>query len=222
MRLYLDSAVDADWADLLPTGLFHGITTNPTLAARAGLDYPRIDWGAMARRAVSLGARELHAQVYGDAATYLDFAHRLYDAGDAAGIATVVKIPLTEAGIRATPAIAALKRPILMTACYHAKQMIAAQTLGATYIAPYVGRMRDAGLDAPAHLRRMVEIAGAADRPTCILAASIRSVDEVLEIVGCGVRTLTISATVAHALIDEPLTTAASEAFENSIANGPG
>ena len=43
MHLYLDSAEVTAWADLMPTGLFRGITTNPLLAQRAGLVYPEID-----------------------------------------------------------------------------------------------------------------------------------------------------------------------------------
>lgn len=46
--LYLDTADMAAWDDLMPTGLFHGITTNPLLAVRAGLDYPSINWADMA------------------------------------------------------------------------------------------------------------------------------------------------------------------------------
>ena len=37
LRLFLDSADRAAWADWLPSGLFHGVTTNPTLLRRAGV-----------------------------------------------------------------------------------------------------------------------------------------------------------------------------------------
>ena len=153
MTLYLDSADVAAWDHLMPTGLFHGITTNPLLASRAGLDYPAIDWNDLAGRACALGARALHAQVYGPAEGYVDWAGALYEAGEAAGIEAVEKIPLVERAIRATPAIKALGGRVLMTACYDAKQMFVAQALGADFIAPYFGRMAKAGLDAEAHLK---------------------------------------------------------------------
>ncbi|HCI07732.1 MAG TPA: transaldolase, partial [Sulfitobacter sp.] len=38
MKLYLDTADTTAWDDLMPTGMFYGITTNPLLAVRAGLD----------------------------------------------------------------------------------------------------------------------------------------------------------------------------------------
>ena len=49
---------------------------------------------------------------------------------------TIVKIPLVEAAIRATPGIKKLGGRILMTACYDAKQMFVAQALEADFIAP--------------------------------------------------------------------------------------
>ena len=36
-RLFLDSADRAAWDEWLPTGLFHGITTNPTILANSGI-----------------------------------------------------------------------------------------------------------------------------------------------------------------------------------------
>ena len=85
MALYLDTADVTAWETLMPTGLFHGITTNPLLASRAGLDYRAINWRQMAARARDLGARELHAQVSGPVAGYVDWAGALYGAGRVAG-----------------------------------------------------------------------------------------------------------------------------------------
>ena len=148
MQLYLDSADIKDWAGLMPTGLFRGITTNPALAARAGLYYPQIDWAEMAQRAADLGARELHAQVYGAPETYAPWADRLMQASERAGIRTVVKVPLVAASIRTVPGLRRAGCPVLMTACYAPKQMLVASALGAEFIAPYFGRMLEAGLNA--------------------------------------------------------------------------
>ena len=35
LRLFLDSALPADWETWLPRGVFHGVTTNPVLLQRA-------------------------------------------------------------------------------------------------------------------------------------------------------------------------------------------
>ena len=218
MTLYLDTADRAAWADLMPTGLFHGITTNPLLAARAGLDYPRIDWPAMAGLARDLGAAELHAQVAGPAEGYVDWAGALYEAGRAAGIEAVVKIPLVETAIRATPAIKALGGRILMTACYDAKQMFIARAQGADFIAPYFGRMAEAGIDAMAHLATMARMNTFPGKRCTVLVASLRAPEQMVALADLGHDSFTISPDIARALLSNDHSIAAHAAFEAAIA----
>ncbi len=222
MDLYIDTAEVAEWDALMPTGLFTGITTNPLLAHRAGLSYPEIDWRVLARRAVDLGAKELFGQVYGPPESYVDFAGALFDAGREAGVETVVKVPLTEAGIRAVPGIRALGGPVLVTAAYDAKQMFVATALGAAYIAPYFGRMLEKGVDAYETLARMLAIGRAAagqtggqtGGQTRILVASIRDTDQLVQLGAQGQDCFTLAPQVARALLSDPETQAAAEAFE--------
>ena len=37
LRLFLDTADREAWARWLPTGVFHGVTTNPTILSRSNL-----------------------------------------------------------------------------------------------------------------------------------------------------------------------------------------
>jgi len=212
--LYIDTADVTEWEVLMPTGLFTGITTNPLLARRAGLDYPRIDWSEMARRAAGLGATELFGQVFGPPESYVDFAGKLFEAGRAAGISTVVKIPLTEAGIRAVPGVRALGGPVLLTAAYDAKQMFVATALGAAYIAPYFGRILEKGRDAHEVLGRMLAIGEAAGGGTRVLVASIRDTDQLVRLGAAGQTCFTLAPSVAHALLFDANTLAAAADFE--------
>lgn len=217
MKLYLDTADTTAWDDLMPTGLFHGITTNPLLATRAGLEYSKIDWAEMASGARDLGARELHAQVYGGSESYVDWAANLYDIGKAAGIETIVKIPLVEDAIRATPAIKALGGRILMTACYDAKQMFVAKALGADFIAPYFGRMMEAGIDGEAHLAAMAAMTHG-DTKTCnVLVASLRSAAQMVTLANLGHDHFTIAPDVARDLMTLSNSIEAFNAFEDAI-----
>ena len=216
MELYIDTADVTVWDDLMPTGLFKGITTNPLLAARAGLTYPQIDWGSLARRAADLGAREFHGQVYGPAAGWGDWAESLYDAGRSAGITTVVKVPLTEEGIRAIPEIKSLGGPILATACYDAKQMFVACAAGADYIAPYFGRMLEMGLPAYDNLRHMREIGRISDASTKILVASLRNTGQMVRLASEGQSCFTIAPEIARDLLSDPNTIAAAADFEEA------
>lgn len=214
MDLYIDTADTAAWDDLMPTGLFFGITTNPLLAARAGLSYPEIDWGEMARRAADLGAKELHAQVYGPVEGYADWAAAFYEEGFKAGLRTVVKVPLTEPAIRAMPEVRALGGPILVTAAYDAKQMFVATSLGADYIAPYFGRMLEKGLPAYEALAQMRAIGDAAGGKTRILVASLRDTDQMTRLAAEGQDCFTIAPKIAADLMNDPHTIAAVEEFE--------
>ena len=214
MRLYLDTADSSDWRELMPMGVFYGITTNPLLTARAGLPYGKISWKDLAQTAADLGAKEFHAQVYGNIDQTLNFAEQIYEIGQSVGIDCVVKIPLSFDGIRIAPKIKRMGGKILLTACYDAKQMIIATALEAHYIAPYFGRMREAGVDAMAHLRAMKEMSQIGSCRT--LVASLRSAKQMVEIAQLGHDCFTISPTVARDLFQSDLTDLAVAKFEQS------
>ncbi len=216
MQLLIDTADIEAWQELMPTGIFTGITTNPLLARRAGLSYPEIDWAGLTRRAADLGATELHGQVYGPVETYADWAGALYEHGREAGIRTVVKVPLTEQGIRAVPAIKALGGPILMTAAYDAKQMFVATALGADYIAPYFGRMVETGLPAFEAMDQMLAIGKLSGGRTKILVASIRNTGQMVQLAQRGLECFTIAPAVARQLLSDSETIAAASEFEKA------
>ncbi len=212
MRLYLDTADEAEWRALLPLGLFFGVTTNPLLTSRAGLLYHNIDWQGMVDRAAALGAQEFHAQIIGDEQYAVDFAKQLYQAGEASGITTVVKIPLTQLGIGLTRQIQDLGCKVLMTTCYSAKQMVIAQCLGAQYIAPYFGRMVEMGLDAQQQMRQIAAIRKCG---SCVpLVASLRNTNQILQLTELGYDHFTISPVLAHNLMHDEISLQAAQEFE--------
>ena len=216
MDLLIDTADVTDWHDLMPTGMFSGITTNPLLAQRAGLSYHSIDWGEMARRAADLGAKELHGQVVGAVEGYADWAGAFYDHGVSAGIRTVVKVPLTEAAIRQVGAIKMLGGPVMMTAAYDAKQMFVAAALEADYIAPYFGRMLEKGLPAYDALAQMRAIGQSMERGPRILVASLRETDQMVRLAQAGLDCFTIAPKIALALLSDGSTEAAVAEFESA------
>ena len=214
LRLYLDTADTIEWNKLMPTGAFYGITTNPLLTNRLGLRYDEIIWEEMVSKAAKLGAKEFHVQIYGNAKKALSFAEHVYGLGHSSNIECVIKIPLTFEGISLAPKIKELGAKILMTACYEPKQMITACALKADYVAPYVGRMMDAGLDAMANMQIIQKIAR---KNKCIpVIASLRNAKQMLEIAEIGHDCFTISPEVARDLFDSKLTDAAVIAFEEA------
>lgn len=207
MTLYVDSA-DADAVPpLLATGLFAGITTNPTILARSELgqdDLPDVyEW------ATAAGARTVFMQALGtDRDQLLDSGRGLRSIGDR----VAVKVPATRAGASAARALADEGTSVLLTAVYHAAQALLAEAAGSHFIAPYVGRMTDNGRDGIAEAVRMRTIL--ADGSTRVLAASLRSIDDIAALSAGGVQDFAIPVLLCEELLADPLTVEAAANFE--------
>jgi transaldolase len=134
MRLYLDTADRAAAEPLLATGLFAGLTTNPTILDRAGLGVDDIpDIYAWAHEA---GAREIFFQTWGpDTQALIERGRSLYKLGDD----VVVKVVASKEGAAACATLAAEGIPTLLTAVYAPGQVMVAAAAGAHYVAPYQG-----------------------------------------------------------------------------------
>src|ERR1700761_575649 len=169
MYLYLDTADRAAAEPLLATGLFTGLTTNPSILRAASLgatDIPGVyQW------AVAAGATEVFFQAWGeDSATLVERGLRLRELGRE----VVVKVVASRAGATACAELAARGVPTLLTAVYAPGQAVIAAAAGATYIAPYLGKLADAGREAMADVVAMHEILTATGSATRVLLASIR------------------------------------------------
>lgn len=193
-RLYVDSAEVDRVASLLNAGLVHGVTTNPTILARGGKvagDIPELY-----ARWESEGAREIFFQTWGgDTAAYLRNAEALIALGER----VVVKVPATAAGFAAARWLVAQGVTVLVTAVYSVAQALTCATLGVAYIAPYLGRMRDAGMDGDGLISAMQAVCAGTD--TNVLAASLRSAADI----------------VALRLADVPYFTAAPSVIEEML-----
>ncbi len=215
LRLLLDSADPHAWAEWLPTGLFRGVTTNPTLLRRAAQPCRLDHLAALSAQALDLGAQELHLQAWG--------ADLLACGRDLAQLAPGriwVKLPITRAGAAAARALIAEGWPVTFTACYEPAQVLLASALGADYIAPYLGRIGDLGRDGHAELRQMQRIVASLGpaaphrQPLRLLVASLRSPDDLARLAAEGLNTFTISPEIAAALFAVEPTLAAAAQFE--------
>jgi transaldolase len=211
-RIYLDSADPAAWAEHLPTGVFHGVTTNPLLLERSGQRCTTAHLATLTDRARDLGAREIHLQTWGETDEELAArGGRLAELGD--GIAVAVKVPATVMGFRVARRLAAQGATVTLTAVYTPGQVLAAAGLGAAYAAPYLGRLDDAGRDGRDTVLGMAALLRATGSPLRLLAASLRSAAAVVDLARAGLDTFTIGPRVAADLLAEPLTRAAADDF---------
>jgi transaldolase len=209
VRIYIDSADLAAIRAALASGYVYGVTTNPTLLRRAGLRRAAVP--GLAGAALELGAREIHLQTYApDTRGMIDDGAMLARLDPAR---VVVKIPATGAGYAAAAVLHAAGVRVTLTAVYTVRQVILAGSVGAAYIAVYLGRSRDAGLDAFGLVGQMQRVLDAQRLPVEILAASVRDPAEVETLAALGVATVTLPPAVLAALLDSPATAEAAAAF---------
>lgn len=187
LRLHADSADLAAVEPLLREGLVRGVTTNPTLLARAGRSAE--DRAELARKWHEQGAEEVFFQAVGQDADAL-----LADAEAIAELGCVVKVPATRAGFATARQLADQHVPTLVTAVYTTAQAIVAASLGVSYVAPYLGRLDDGGVDGAALIGAMQR--AVAQTETRLLVASVRSPDDVERLVAVGVSDITAAPTV--------------------------
>ena len=211
-RLLLDSADRAAHERWLPTGLFYGVTTNPTILRRSGLACDVGTVRALARAAFDLGAREVQAQGWGGTA---DLYRHTGEAIAAVDERMVVKLPATEPGLRAARALGLEGVRVTLTAVYASHQAVLARAIGAAYVAPYLGRIGDAGQDGMAVVGETLRICDGGPR---VLVASIRNASEVAMLAARGADTFTLGPGVAEELLNEAATLEATAAFERDAS----
>ena len=206
MKFFVDTADVAEIKELAATGLLDGVTTNPSLVAKAKRDFKEI-------------VAEICAAVDGPvsaevAATDLD--GMLKEGRTLAKIAknVTVKVPLTWDGLKACRALSGEGTMVNVTLCFSANQALLAAKAGATFISPFVGRLDDAGADGMDLVREIRTIYdNYPDLKTQILAASIRNVLHVKQAAMIGADVVTVPPAVLRALVSHPLTDKGLEQF---------
>ncbi|WP_158510566.1 transaldolase family protein [Actinoplanes friuliensis] len=216
LRLYADTADRSAAEGLLATGLFAGVTTNPTILRRAGSGVDDIP--AIYRWATESGAREVFFQAWGeDTETLVERGRELRGLGDE----VVVKLVASRAGTAACARLAADGVPTLLTAVYDPGQAMVAAAAGATYIAPYLRRLIAAGRDGHGDVLAMHELLAATGSGTKVLLASIPDVPSMVALARHGVDCFTMAPAIAEQFFADELTAEAVRTFEDAVAGTP-
>ena len=206
MKFFVDTADVAEIRELAATGLLDGVTTNPSLVAKAGRDFKEI---------IAEICEVVSGPVSAEVAA-LDTDGMLKEGRALAKIANnvTVKVPLTWAGLKACKALTSEGTLVNVTLCFSANQALLAAKAGATFVSPFIGRLDDIGLDGMDLIREIRTIYD--NYPalqTEILAASIRNVGHVRQAALIGADVATVPPGVLKALVAHPLTDKGVEMF---------
>jgi TalC/MipB family fructose-6-phosphate aldolase len=212
---YVDSADRTLAEPLLLSGVFAGLTTNPEMLRSAGVANEEI--AALVGWATAAGADTVFVQAWGsDAAALEASGHAIRQFG----ANTVVKVPATQVGLEVTARLVSAGIPVLVTAVYAAKQVLPTMAAGAQFIAPYLGRMNDAGRDGLAEIAAMQRMIEADSSELKILVASLRTPVDATRLAEIGVSHFTLAPTVWALFFDDELTATAVKAFDEASAAG--
>jgi transaldolase len=206
MKFFVDTGDINDIRDLAATGLLDGVTTNPSLIAKAGKPFiPLIE------EICSVVQGPVSAEV---AAT--DFETMMKEGKKLAAIAknVAVKVPLTPAGLKVCKALSDEGTMVNVTLCFSPAQAILAAKAGASFISPFVGRLDDIGQDGLQLIADIVEIYGNyPEWNTEVLVASVRHPMHIIESAKLGAHIVTCPPSVIKQLYSHPLTDKGLAAF---------
>ena len=212
MRIILDTANLDDIRYFNTYYPIEGVTTNPTILSREGGDVLKL---LREIREIISEEKELHVQV-----TETEYENIIAEAkaiveylGNKKN--TFVKIPATDVGLRATKALSDEGYGITVTAVLTAAQALLASNAGAAYVAPYVSRLENICEDGVGTVADIAEIFSVSGADTQILAASFKTVKEVLDVAIRGCHAATVGSDVMKKLLAHTTTDAAIEGFES-------
>ncbi len=131
----------------------------------------------------------------------------------------MVKLPATQWGTTAAAHLIASHIPVTLTAVYAVHQVLIAAAIGASYAAPYLGRINDSGQDGRAVLTQMQQALTGVRSQTRLLSASIREIEEISVLAAQGINTFTFSVAIAQSFFAVPATIKATEDFEQAVNN---
>lgn len=206
MKFFVDTGDINEIRDLAATGLLDGVTTNPSLIAKAGKPFiPLIE------EICSVVTGPVSAEV---AAT--DYETMSKEGAKLAKIApnVAVKVPLTPAGLKVCKELSDGGTMVNVTLCFTPMQALLAAKAGATFISPFVGRLDDISHDG---MQLIADILTIYDNypnfQTEVLVASVRHPVHLLEAARLGAHVATCPPDVIRKLYHHPLTDKGLAAF---------
>jgi transaldolase len=205
MLLYLDSANLDEVKQAHDLGVLDGVTTNPTLIAKEGVDYSK-----RLAEICKVCAGPVSAEVIA-----LDFDGMIREGDAHSTIAPniVIKLPCTPAGLKACKALSDRGIKTNLTLCFQPLQAMMVAKAGAYLVSPFIGRLDDISQDGMQLIKDIRTIYDNYAFKTLILAASIRHTNHLLHCALAGADVATCPLKVILDCMKHPLTDIGLERF---------
>ena len=204
MRLFLDTADYDEIETAVGWGVLSGVTTNPTLIARAGQDHE-----TQVKRICEL-VGDVSAETVTERKDELVVEGRRLASWHKN---VIVKVASTPDGLAAGKVLAGEGIRINVTLCFSVNQALLAAEIGAYFISPFVGRLDDIGEDGIALVRSIVDAYRQQSIKTKVLSASLRHPMHVTQSALAGADIATMPFKVLEQLYKHPLTDIGIERF---------
>src|SRR5437764_12310767 len=204
MKLFLDTAVYEEIQEAVTWSVIDGITTNPTLSAKAGHDHEE----QVKRICQIIG--NVSAEVVSEKTEDMIVEGRRIAAWHKN---VIVKVPLTPDGLAAGKVLAGEGTRINVTLCFSVNQALLAAAIGAYIVSPFAGRLDDINEDGMRLVADIVSAYRQQEIKTKVLAASIRSPVHVTQAALAGADIATMPFAVLKQLFNHPLTEAGQKRF---------
>ncbi|MBP1749607.1 MAG: transaldolase [Deltaproteobacteria bacterium] len=198
MKFFIDTANIDEIKKGMEMGLVDGVTTNPSLLAKEKKDPEMVLQeiietvpGPVSLEVISTTAKGMCEE-----------ARKLADLGQNA----VIKIPMTEDGIKAVRTLTDEGIKTNVTLIFQPLQALIAAKAGATYVSPFIGRLDDISQRGMEIIDSIAKIFYNYAIETEVIVASIRNPVHVLDAALIGADIATIPFNVLKQLMNHPLT----------------
>lgn len=209
MKFFIDTAKVEEIKKANDMGVICGVTTNPSLIAKEGRVFEEV---------LAEIATIVDGAISGEVkATTVDAEGMIEEGRKIAAIHKnmVVKIPMTEEGLKACKVLSLEGIKTNVTLIFTANQALLAARAGATYVSPFLGRLDDISVRGVDLISEIAEIFAVAGIDTQIIAASVRNPMHVTDCALAGADIATVPYKVLEKMIHHPLTDQGIEKFQS-------
>jgi transaldolase len=204
MKLFLDTAIYEEIEEAVGWGVVDGVTTNPTLIAKAGHDHEE----QVKKICGIIG--NVSAEVVSEKRDDMIVEGRRLASWHKN---VIVKVPMTPEGLAAGKVLGKEGVRINVTLCFSVNQALLAAEIGAYIISPFAGRLDDINEDGMRVVKEIVDAYRQQSIATKVLAASIRNPMHVTQAALAGADIATMPFAVLKMMFNHPLTEAGQKKF---------